>query len=81
MQFGASDAAVNIAEFERFSSHRHLLDEQFGSTVLYDPLPGKKACPIHVDRLAGDVLDAGAHDELLAWFVDTMAKFRPAQAR
>lgn len=78
LYFGAPDAAVNLAEFERFSAHRHLIDEQFGSGVLYDPLPGKKACRIHIDRLNGDVLDADALDELLPWFVSTMQGFRPA---
>lgn len=78
LYFGGPDADTNLAEFERFLAYRDLLDEEFGSTVLYDPLPGKKACRIHVDRLSGDVLDANAHDELVDWFITTMARFRPA---
>jgi hypothetical protein len=77
LYFGGPDADVNLAEFERFSAHKDLLDEQFGSSVLYDPLPGKKACRIHVDRLHGDVLQTDERDELIAWFMSTMAKFRP----
>lgn len=78
LYFGASNSDANRAEFDRFHTHRHLLDDQFGSAVLYDPLPGKKACRIHIDRLAGDVLDSDAFDELLPWFISTMEKFRPA---
>jgi hypothetical protein len=32
-----------LAEFERFCVYKQRLDEQFGLTVQYDPLPGKKA--------------------------------------
>jgi hypothetical protein len=77
LYFGGPDAAANLAEFERFIAHKHLLDEQFGSAILYDSLPGKKACRIHIDRLSGDVLERDAHEEFLAWFISTMAKFRP----
>lgn len=77
LYFGGPDADVNLTEFERFSAHKHLLDDQFGSAILYDPLPGKKACRIHIDRLSGDVLDTEARDEFLTWFISTMAKFRP----
>jgi len=77
LYFGGPDADANLAEFERFTVHRHLLDEEFGSSIHYDPLPGKKACRIHVDRLSGDVLDTETHGEFLAWFISTMARFRP----
>lgn len=78
LYFGHSDAATNLAEFERFIAHSMLLDEQFGSNVVYDRLPGKKACRIHVDRhKGGDVLNAEERDEILTWFITTMARFRP----
>jgi len=77
LYFGGPDADANLAEFEKFTSHRHLLDEEFGSTIRYDALQGKKACRIHVDRLGGDVLDADQHDEYMAWFMSTMERFRP----
>jgi hypothetical protein len=77
LYFGGPDAAANLTEFERFAAHRHLLDEEFGSAIRYDSLPGKKACRIHIDRLTGDVLDTDAHSEFRAWFTSTMEKFRP----
>lgn len=77
LYFGGSDAEANLAEFERFTTHRHLLDNEFGSAIRYDALPGKKACRIHIDRLSGDVLDTAAHDEFMAWFISTMERFRP----
>lgn len=77
LYFGGPDAAANLAEFERFTEHRQLLDDEFGQSIHYDPLPGKKACRIHIDRLHGDVLDADSRGEFLDWFVTTMARFRP----
>ncbi|MBM7508518.1 hypothetical protein JOE61_002332 [Nocardioides salarius] len=77
LYFGGPDASVNLAEFERFVEHRLLLDNEFAGSIKYDPLPGKKACRIHVDRLQGDVLDADSRIEFLDWFISTMARFRP----
>ena len=77
LYFGGPDADANLAEFERFTAHRHLLDDEFGSAIRYDALPGKKACRIHIDRLSGDVLDTDTHGEFIAWFISTMGKFRP----
>jgi hypothetical protein len=76
LYFGGPDADVNLAEFERFVAHRGLLDEQFGSAVTYDPLPGRKACRIHIGRREGNVL-SDDRDQLLEWFISTMARFRP----
>ncbi|GAA2145110.1 hypothetical protein GCM10009844_19430 [Nocardioides koreensis] len=81
LYFGGPDAAANLAEFERFTEHRQLLDDGFGGSIQFDPLPGKKACRIHIDRLHGDVLDADSRGEFLDWFVSTMAKFRPVTQR
>lgn len=77
LYFGGSDAEANLAEFERFIEHSQLLDEEFGSAIQYDPLPGKKACRIHVDRFEGDVLDSEAREEMIEWFITTMERFRP----
>jgi len=77
LYFRGPDAAANLAEFERFTERRQLLDNEFAESIKYDPLPGKKACRIHIDRLSGDVLDADSRGEFLDWFVSTMAKFRP----
>ncbi|WP_300401011.1 DUF4268 domain-containing protein [Nocardioides sp.] len=78
LYFGSSDGDLNLTEFERYLSHRDVLDAGFDEPVHFDSLPGKKACRIHVDRLHGDVLDADDRDEMLHWFISTMAKFRPA---
>jgi hypothetical protein len=77
LYFGGPDADANLVEFERFSAHRQLLDAEFGSTIRYDALPGRKACRIHIDRLDGDVLDKDAQEDFIRWFISTMEKFRP----
>lgn len=79
LYFGNSDGEVNTREFERVSAHRERLDEAFGAPLSYDPLLGKKACRIHVDRGAGgDVLEAATHDEVMEWFIATLEQFRSA---
>lgn len=77
LYFGGSDGEANLREYDRFIAYRDLLDAEFGSAVHYDPLPGRKACRIHIDRSCGDVLDADEHEELIGWFISTMDKFRP----
>jgi hypothetical protein len=77
LYFGGSDAAANLTEFQRFTEHHQLLDDEFGDAIQYDPLPSKKACRIHIDRLQGDVLDVDSHGDFLDWFISTMARFRP----
>lgn len=77
LYFGGPDADSNLADFERFTAHRSLLDEEFGAAIRYDALPGKKACRIHVDRLSGDVLETDAREDFITWFISTMERFRP----
>lgn len=78
LYFGSSDAEANDREFERVTSYRERLDAELGVPLTYDPLEGKKACRIHVDRPeGGDVLDTDSHEELIDWFITTMERFRP----
>jgi hypothetical protein len=77
LYFAGPDAGATLLGFERFTAHRHLLDEEFGSGIRYDALPGRKARRIHIDRLSGDVLDTDAHEEFITWFISTMETFRP----
>lgn len=79
LYFGAPDAEVNEQMFRRVEAHRDRLDAAVGMPLSYDPLPGKKACRIHVDRAdGGDVLDSDGHEALMSWFIETMERFRRA---
>ena len=76
LYFGSPDAERNLARFHRFVEARARLDEEFGSSVVFDPIPSKKACRIHVDHgSAADVLDPDS-DETLDWFIATLDRFR-----
>lgn len=82
LYFGSSDAEENRLGFERIAAHRDQLDADFGAPLSYDPLPGKKACRIHVDRIeGGDVMQLDTHDELMDWFISTLERFRMATQR
>jgi Domain of unknown function (DUF4268) len=79
LYFGANDAGVNEAAYNAVLAHRDVLDAEFGSRLLYDPLPGKKSCRIHYDRAeGGSVLEVDSHEGLMEWFIDVMERFRPA---
>lgn len=82
LYFGSADAEENRLCFERIAEHRDQLDADFGAPLSYDPLPGKKACRIHVDRIeGGDVTQLDAHDDLMDWFISTLERFRMATQR
>jgi len=79
LYFGGPDAEANLAEYEDVAVHADYLDAAMGAPLSYDPLPGKKACRIHVDRgEPGDVLDPSSHEDLMGWFLETLERFRPA---
>lgn len=78
LYFGSSDEAQNLLEHERWQSRRNELETAFGNTLVFDALPGKKACRVRYYKPGGgDVLDS-AREEHLAWFLSTFAAFRQA---
>ena len=79
LYFGSSDGEENESEFDKVLKLREILDSDFGPGLLYDDLPGRKACRIHFDRPeGGDVLDDASHNLYYDWFLDVMERFRPA---
>lgn len=79
LYFGAPNADVNTSEFEKFLAHRSTLDLQMGRTLVFDPLPGKKACRIYYPRPEGGVItDLAQHEIFIDWFIDVFAQFRAA---
>jgi len=79
LYFGHSDAATNLAEYEKVVSHRDELEELFGGELQFEPLLDKKASRIRYYRAdGGDVLDLENRAELIQWFMSTMERLRPA---
>jgi hypothetical protein len=79
LYFGATDPETNQEQFEKFLARREHLEERFGGSLDFQPLPGRKACRIAA-HAAGtfDVLDHNQHPALAEWFLETMARFRAA---
>lgn len=77
LYFGSPDPATNLEELHRFDEHRGRLDQAMHEAVVFDEIPGKKACRIYVDRpQGGDVSDLASREAMLDWFLTTMTAFR-----
>lgn len=82
LYFGTSDPEANTAEFERLAPLADQISADFGEQVQVDPMPGRKACRILVERgVAADVLDPASREDLLEWFFGTFGRFRVATQR
>ncbi|MFY9220615.1 MAG: DUF4268 domain-containing protein [Candidatus Nanopelagicales bacterium] len=75
--FSSSDGQVNEENFNRLLSHKGEIEERFGAPMVWDPLPGRKACRISYSRV-GDIADQAAWPEYSQWFVDTASRLREA---
>ena len=79
LYFDTGDAAATQEQFAKFAALSEPLDAAFGEPLKYDPIPGKRACRIHVDRAeGGDVTQTDDWDAFMDWFVETMMRFRSA---
>ncbi len=72
-----TDAEVNSARFDAAHTHRGDFEAAYGSTLIWDPIPGKKAARI-ADYQPGDVDQVDAWDDYIAWFMSSQARFRTA---
>ncbi|CAN7183672.1 DUF4268 domain-containing protein [Rhizobium sp. LjRoot254] len=59
---------------------RLLIEQQIGSQLEWQELPGKKASRIALYRIDTDPADEGGFDVVHAWMLDKMQKFRAAFA-
>lgn len=71
------NAEENAALLMKLETKRDAIEEAFGGSLTWEPLPGKRACRIAVYR-EGDVLHIDQHDEYVDWFLDTNARLRTA---
>ena len=71
------DAAANLARFRMLESRKPAIENEFGGRLMWEDLPGRKACRIAVYG-TGAVLDAARHDEYIEWFVTNATRLRAA---
>jgi uncharacterized protein with ParB-like and HNH nuclease domain/predicted transport protein len=71
------DADQNAAMLAKLEANKGAVEDAFGETLTWEPLPGKRACRVAVYR-DGEVLRIDDHDEYVDWFLDTGARLRTA---
>lgn len=73
----AGDADANTQLFEHLHAHRAEVEAAFGATLVWEPLPERRACRIYVDR-DGSVDREEEHEAYIGWLVDVAGRFRDA---
>lgn len=63
--------------FIRLASKKHLIEETYGGPLVWEELPGKRACRV-ADYAIGDVVNGDSFDEYIDWFLDSGDRLRKA---
>jgi hypothetical protein len=72
------DGDQNIELLHRFEDQREALEAAYGRSLVYEELPGKRACRIADYKAGADVSDIDRYDEYVDWFFDAGARLRSA---
>jgi len=70
-----SDDPSKIA-FHALLTQKEKIEQEFGESLDWQELPGKKACRIALFRLGANPSDASQFDELHAWMLSKMDRFK-----
>jgi hypothetical protein len=73
----ASDGSLNRAIFEALETDREQIEQTLGFELSWEPLDTKRACRISTYREAGSLTESN-REQLLAWTVEMLLKFRSA---
>jgi hypothetical protein len=80
LYMGHADAAENERMYSRLQGRRAELESAFGGPLVWDPLPGKKACRVEAPQLAAVIDETERWPEFLDWMVSTQERLRSALA-
>ena len=73
----SGDEDDNLAIFDGLKAQKDAIEADFGATLFWENLPGRKHCRI-ATYADGDVLETQAHEEYISWFIDTNTRLRAA---
>lgn len=65
----------NLDVFYGLKDSAEEVESELGQTLLWDELPGKRACRIRLSR-PGEITKPEDHDELIAWLLNYQIKFK-----
>jgi hypothetical protein len=66
----------NKANFEALLADKAAIEEEFGQSLIWSPLPGKKSSRVALHKLDVDPLEESNWPELLAWMQDAFDRFQ-----
>lgn len=72
------DGEENLAILEALQGQRELIESSYGRPLMWEDLPGKRACRIADYKDGCSVLDPSRHDEYIDWFLDAGVRMREA---
>jgi len=73
----SGDGEVNARIFEALQKYKDEIEQQFGGSMSWDPLPNRRACRIAVYS-SGDVTQSDSYEDYIDWFIDVGTRFRAA---
>jgi hypothetical protein len=65
----------NLDAFYALKDNEELIAKELGESVLWEDLPGRRACRIRVTR-PGEILKTETHAELITWLISQQLNFK-----
>jgi Domain of unknown function (DUF4268) len=76
LYFQHPDPAVNLARLQDLLRRRTDLERAFGGDLIFDELPGKKACRLETRLNGPKITERDRWPEVIGWMLDTQARLR-----
>ncbi len=73
------DSEVNTRIFDALHAHKAAIEERFGGSLQWEPLPTRKASRIAIYS-SGDVTQSDAYNDYIEWFIQASTRLREALA-
>lgn len=75
----SGDGEDNARIFEALQKHKDEIEQQFGGSMSWEPMPNRRACRIAVYS-SGDVTQSDSYEDYIEWFIEVGTRFRAALA-
>jgi len=74
------DEESNLTLLKAFESQKDAMEEAYGRALIFEELPGKRACRIAEYREGSTVSDSDHYEDFIDWFFDAGERLRKAIA-
>lgn len=76
IELNMNNSPEEKANFEALLSQKEMIEEEFGSTLKWMPLPDRKSSRIAIFRTGQDPLDEANWPAMMTWMQDMLARFQ-----